>query len=248
MGGGSAGGLLSDGWARPEDLAVVEALSARRLELADCYRGVRVVEAPIASDGAVIAVKPADVAAAAGTLREVGIRRVVSIAAGVTICRCRLHSVPTSRSIRATPNTPALVGVGCTGIAAGPSANADDLAWATGVLAVVGTVVPVSEPLLDAVNMGLTGSGPADPFFFYRRGVGRRRRLPVGLGPTHGARHGPPTVLLARPGCWTRTVRPRSFELRSPRRAARPSPCSVSRSVPVCGPRSSMWGWPRPRP
>jgi len=65
--------------------------------------------------------------------------------------------------VRAMPNTPALVGAGAAAIAPGSSAGDAYLAWAQEVLGAVGTVVRVSEPLLDAVT-GLSGSGPAYVF------------------------------------------------------------------------------------
>ena len=61
------------------------------------------------------------------------------------------------------PNTPALVGLGASAIAAGTSATEADLSWAEGILGAVGIVERVDEKLLDAVT-GLSGSGPAYVF------------------------------------------------------------------------------------
>jgi pyrroline-5-carboxylate reductase len=88
----------------------------------------------------------------------------VSIAAGVSIARIEAALAPANvRVVRAMPNTPALVGAGASAIAAGTNAGDDDLDWAEGILAAVGTVVRVPEKLLDAVT-GLSGSGPAYVF------------------------------------------------------------------------------------
>ena len=161
MGEALVRGLLAAGWAPPEELGVVEALPARRKELADALPGVTVAEAPTAAAGAVIAVKPGDVVDACTSLAEVD--RVLSIAAGVTLATLEGAVAPKVAVVRAMPNTPALVGAGAAAIAAGSRATDDDLAWAEGILGAVGTVVRVPEPLLDAVT-GLSGSGPAYVF------------------------------------------------------------------------------------
>ena len=75
----------------------------------------------------------------------------------------RWRRTPEPAVVRAMPNTPALVGAGAAAIAPGPAAGPDDLAWATGILEAVGTVVTVPESALDAVT-GLSGSGPAYVF------------------------------------------------------------------------------------
>ena len=90
-------------------------------------------------------------------------QRVLSVAAGVTIAALQESLGTGVPVVRAMPNTPALVGAGAAAIAGGTSAGKDDLAWAESVLGAVGTVVRVSEPLLDAVT-GLSGSGPAYVF------------------------------------------------------------------------------------
>jgi pyrroline-5-carboxylate reductase len=71
--------------------------------------------------------------------------------------------VPDRPVVRAMPNTPALVGVGASAIAAGSHATAEHLELAERLLGSVGIVVRVGEAALDAVT-GLSGSGPAYVF------------------------------------------------------------------------------------
>ncbi|HYD10586.1 MAG TPA: NAD(P)-binding domain-containing protein, partial [Acidimicrobiales bacterium] len=80
MGEALLGGLLAAGW---DDLGVVEKVDVRRSELAARFPSVSVVADVAPADGAVIAVKPGDVPAACAALG--GTKRVLSIAAGVTI-------------------------------------------------------------------------------------------------------------------------------------------------------------------
>jgi pyrroline-5-carboxylate reductase len=162
MGEALVGGLLAAGWSAG-DLAVVEPVAARRTELTKRFTGVTIADAPVAADGAVIAVKPADVATATRGAVAAGARRVLSIAAGVTLARLEEAAGPGVPVVRAMPNTPALVGAGAAAIAAGGAAGDDDLTWAESILGAVGTVVRVPEHLLDAVT-GLSGSGPAYVF------------------------------------------------------------------------------------
>jgi pyrroline-5-carboxylate reductase len=169
MGGGNMGealvsGLIQSRWATARQLAVVEQLPSRRAELADAHAGLPALEAiPAGARDAVIAVKPADVEEACAALSNAGVRRVLSIAAGVPMARLERWLGDGVRVIRAMPNTPALVGAGAAAIAPGTAADDADLDWAEGILGAVGTVVRVPEKLLDAVT-GLSGSGPAYVF------------------------------------------------------------------------------------
>ena len=168
VGGGKMGealvaGVIKGGFASITDLAVVEAYEPRRAELAATFPGLAIAETvPSDADGAVLAVKPADVAAAAAALGEAQPQRVVSIAAGVTLATLEalLPGIPV---VRAMPNTAAVVGAGASAIAPGTTAGPGDLDWAERVLGAVGLVVRVAEKSLDAVT-GLSGSGPAYVF------------------------------------------------------------------------------------
>ena len=163
MGDALLGGLVTSGWAAPEELAVVEALPARRDELAASRPGVAVLAEPAPAESVVIAVKPADVGGAVRAAVAAGAGRVLSIAAGVTLADLESSAGASVPVVRAMPNTPALVGKGASAIAGGSAASDDDLAWAESVLGAVGTVVRVTEAQLDAVT-GLSGSGPAYVF------------------------------------------------------------------------------------
>jgi pyrroline-5-carboxylate reductase len=170
LGGGNMGtalvkGLLSAGWAAPDELVVVEVMGDRRAALSEELLGVEVLGElrGVLIDAAVVAVKPGDVAAAVRTATEAGALRLLSVAAGVSTAAIEEAAGSTVRVVRAMPNTPALVGAGAAAIAPGTAVRDDDLAWAEGILRSVGTVVRVPERALDAVT-GLSGSGPAYVF------------------------------------------------------------------------------------
>lgn len=159
MGAALVGGLLAAGWAADE-LAVVEVVAPRRDALQTMFPGVTVADTVPSAPAAVIAVKPHDVPAAAAAAAHAGARRILSIAAGVSVEALQQAAGDGIGVVRSIPNTPALLGKGAAAMCAGPFATDDDMAWAETILGAVGTVVRVAEPLLDAVT-GLTGSGPA---------------------------------------------------------------------------------------
>jgi pyrroline-5-carboxylate reductase len=167
VGGGRMGealvtGLLSAGWDAP-DISVVEVSPERRAALGEVLLGVPAVAEAGPADGAVVAVKPADVEDACRALAAVGVGRVLSIAAGVPTSRLEGALGEGAAVVRAMPNTPALVAAGVSAIAGGRHASDEDLSWASDILGAVGEVVTVPEKLLDAVT-GLSGSGPAYVF------------------------------------------------------------------------------------
>ena len=163
MGEALLGGLLDARWAEPAELAVVERIADRRNDLAALFPGVLVTDAIVEAEGAVIAVKPADVADTCRSLAAAGATRVLSIAAGITTASLQDALGDGIAVVRAMPNTPAVVRTGAAAIAPGSSASEADLDWASSVLEAVGVVVRVPEDKLDAVT-GLSGSGPAYVF------------------------------------------------------------------------------------
>jgi pyrroline-5-carboxylate reductase len=167
MGTALLGGLLSSGWAGPDQMAVIEPMAERRRELERDFPGVPVLNAPpdgaTEAPGALLAVKPDVAEGACRVLGAVGVIRVLSVVAGIPCLRLEAALGGQPAVVRAMPNTPALVGAAMTVISGGSHATAADLAWAEELMAAVGTVVRLPERLLDAVT-GLSGSGPA--YFF----------------------------------------------------------------------------------
>ena len=169
VGGGKMGeallaGLLSADWASPENISVVEPDEARREELQGKFKGVEYSETLTRSDNYLLAVKPQLVSNVCKELITHNPRRVISIAAGVTIQSIEENFNSDIAVLRVMPNTPAMVGEGMSAIAAGSFASSEDLDWASSILSAVGEVVIVDETALDAVT-GLSGSGPA--YLFY---------------------------------------------------------------------------------
>ena len=160
MGSALAMGLVANQWAKPSELHVAEPDSSNRKKLQKAIPEVSVGDEPLTNLDTVIAVKPDVVRSVLKTLSKTGVRRVLSIAAGVRISAIESGLPSDTPVIRAMPNTPALVGKGASAITAGNAATASDLKWAQTILHSVGTVEIVNETDLDAVT-GLSGSGPA---------------------------------------------------------------------------------------
>ncbi len=163
IGGGQMGvalaqGMIDSSRISASDITIVEVSEARITELDSLLPECQMASAPLANVDTVLAVKPHLVLDVARTLKSP--RRVMSIAAGITTSAIEAVLPEGTAVLRVMPNTPALVGQGASGLAAGSNAVADDLAWAQSLLESVGSVAIVTEAQLDAVT-GLSGSGPA---------------------------------------------------------------------------------------
>ena len=175
IGGGNmaaavVGGFLARG-AAAGSIRVVEPLAAQREALRARF-GVATFDragpdALANADLVVLAVKPQQmreaVAPLAALLRDA---LVVSVAAGIRAQDLSRWLGGHRRIVRAMPNTPALIGMGVTGLAALPGTSEADRDTAGRVLGAVGPTVWVDdESMLDAVT-AVSGSGPAYVFLF----------------------------------------------------------------------------------
>jgi len=163
------GGLRARGVA-PQDLYVADPAASQLERLATEF-GVQTTAANAQAvrdaDLVVLAVKPQDMASAAGSIAGALRGRpsvVVSVAAGIRLAdlhRWLGEGVPV---VRAMPNRPALIGAGITAACAGTGVGPTDRAAVERVLSAVGPLVWLEdESWMDAVT-AVSGSGPA--YFF----------------------------------------------------------------------------------
>jgi pyrroline-5-carboxylate reductase len=157
-------GVLAAKLYEPEKIRVADPDVRRRDHLKQQY-GIQVCltngDVVTASDVVVLAVKPQVIAE---VLRGVGQglsnQLVVSVVAGVQICRIQELLGGPATIVRAMPNTPAMVGAGMTALAVGPGVGPEGATCVRQIFESVGKAVLLEERLMDAVT-GLSGSGPA---------------------------------------------------------------------------------------
>lgn len=123
-----------------------------------------------AADGAelvILGVKPAYITEVTSEISNVLAPNstVISVAAGIPIRAIEEQLSADATVIRAMPNTPALIGRGVTGLAAGASAPKASVELATQLFETVGKVLVVDEGQIDALST-ISGSGPAYVFYF----------------------------------------------------------------------------------
>lgn len=90
---------------------------------------------------------------------------VMSIAAGVSLGRLQELFDREVKLIRCMPNTPALVGKGCTGVCCNGLVTEEEMKQSLTLLSSFGLAEEVPEKLMDAV-VGVSGSSPAYVFLF----------------------------------------------------------------------------------
>ena len=187
LGGGNmatslVGGLVESGHP-PAAIVVSEPVAEKRRDLAERFAvGVTADnrEAAVASDVAVLAVKPQDMAeVVTGTAEAMRERRplVVSIAAGTRIGRILEWLGYPAPVVRTMPNTPALLGCGATALFANEAVTDEQRDAAETILQSAGIALWVDdEGLLDAVT-AVSGSGPAYYFLLMEHMIRTGERL-----------------------------------------------------------------------
>ena len=163
------GGLIARGQA-PASIHVAEPVEALRDSLQRDF-GVECADgAATSAAGAgvwLLAVKPQvmrEVCAGLASLAQAQRPLVISIAAGITTAQLDGWLGGGLPVVRAMPNTPALLGVGITGLFANPRTDAAQRERAAALLEAVGPTVWIDdESRMDAVT-AVSGSGPAYVF------------------------------------------------------------------------------------
>lgn len=126
-------------------------------------------ERAAASEVIVVAVKPQQMREVAAALRPLLSRSkplVLSIAAGIRGADLSRWLGGYGAIVRTMPNTPALIGMGVTGMVAMPGASEQQKAAADSIMGAVGKTVWLDdEALIDPVT-AVSGSGPAYVFYF----------------------------------------------------------------------------------
>lgn len=174
VGGGRIGEALIAGLrnagTQSQDIAVIEAVEARAIELGKKYN-ILATSLDIGCEGAdviIVAVKPSDVPAVVERIGNaisdsVHESVVVSLAAGVPTSVMENKLSAGSPVVRVMPNTAMLVGHGVSAVCKGRFARDEHLEQVVEIMKSVGTVVVVGEGQMDAVT-AVSGSGPA--YFF----------------------------------------------------------------------------------
>jgi len=171
MGGGVMGeamisGVLSNGLARPQDVAACDVLAQRRDHLTSTY-GIKAVDRPApALKGAqivVLAVKPQEFPAAARALSLKPGQTVMSIMAGVPVQAIRA-ALKHDAIVRAIPNTPAQIGEGMTVWTATDAVPDAGRELVRSILAVLGHELYVDDEKYVDMATAVSSSGPAYVF------------------------------------------------------------------------------------
>ena len=164
------GGIIAEGSVKAEDITASDKYAAARKKASDAF-GIRTTEdnkeCVKGADMVLFAIKPNVFPVAGAELADVitDSQLVLSIMAGKSIADLESVLGTDKKIVRCMPNTPALVGAGCTALCRNENVTDEELASAMHILSACGMAEVVSETLMDTV-VGVSGSSPAYVFMF----------------------------------------------------------------------------------
>ena len=164
------GGILKKKIVSAEDIIGSAATQETRDKVSEAFEiQTRDSNAQVAkeADILILAVKPQYFKVVIADIMDYveGDKLVISVAAGKTIKWISEEFEKPVKLIRVMPNTPALVGEGCTAVCRNELVSDEELNFAMGIFESFGTASIVSENLMDVVG-GVSGSSPAYAFMF----------------------------------------------------------------------------------
>ncbi len=164
------GGMLEKGIVSAQDICG-SAKTQKTLEAVQKEFGIDAVASNVAvASGCqtlVLAVKPQFLEGVIREIRDVvqPDTLIISIAAGKTLNWLEEAFGRKVKLVRCMPNTPALVGEGCTGVCANAAVSEEEMRYSLRLMESFGKASLVEERLMDAVG-AVSGSSPAYVFLF----------------------------------------------------------------------------------
>ena len=170
MGGAILGGIVSKEIVEKENVTGFDLSDALKAKAKDSY-GINIAsdnkEVLANSDVVILAVKPQHMGDMLAGIKDAWNKNtlIISIAAGKTIEWLENNIGSDMKIVRCMPNTPALIGEGCTGVCVNKNVNEEEKKCALNILCACGKAIEVTESQMDAV-VGISGSAPAYVFMF----------------------------------------------------------------------------------
>lgn len=164
------GGMLKEGIVKAGDIIGSAKTEATLKKMAEKYDiGVTNDNAEVASkaDVLILAVKPQFFEEVIRNIKNVTKEEtlIISIAAGKSIAWIEEAFGKPIKLVRCMPNTPALVGEGCTGVCLNGRVLEDEKDYSLRLMKSFGRAIIIPEHLIDAVG-AVSGSSPAFVFMF----------------------------------------------------------------------------------
>ena len=164
------GGMLDKGIVKPEDICGSAKTEATRKKMEDsCKIRTASSNREVAEQAEILmlAVKPQFFEEGIEEIKGISWegKTIISLAPGKTIAWLQEKFGQRLPVVRCMPNTPALVGEGCTGVCASPEVGSKARDTVLEILGSFGKAVEVSEKMMDVVG-AVSGSSPAFVFLF----------------------------------------------------------------------------------